>query len=205
MGSGERDVPGLAPKVGRRLPVSNLASVLFQLSIPKAMTQNGHIPTHPVDGHGECLACQILTQKIKVPGGVIAENDWWVADHCIGPYGLGSVVIKTKVHKENLWQLTPAESTSLGPFMQEMSEAVAKAMAAERVYVSLWVDQPPYHVHFVLQPRYPGKGELGLKGLELQVYRSLSKPPSDAEMAHAAERIRGYLHQTAGKTVSCGS
>ena len=30
---------------------------------------------------------------------------------------------------------------------------------------------------FVLQPRYPGKHELGLKGLELQVYRSLSQPP----------------------------
>jgi hypothetical protein len=66
-------------------------------------------------------------------------------------------------------------------------------MAAERVYVSLWVDQPPYHVHFVLQPRYPDHHhpqELGLKGLELQVFRTLGKPPLAPEMVEAAERIR---------------
>ena len=169
------------------------------------MTHNGHLPKYAADGHPECLACQILTEAIKVPGGVIAENEWWVADHCIGAYGLGTVVIKTKAHRENLWQLTPEESAALGPFMQEMSEAVAKAMEAERVYVSLWVDHPPYHVHFVLQPRYPGRRELGLKGLELQVYRSLSRPPGDQEMAEAAERIRTYLRQKTEATVACGS
>ncbi|MGF1569753.1 MAG: HIT family protein [Nodosilinea sp.] len=142
------------------------------------------------------MACQILAGSRQVAGGTIAENPWWLADHCLGPYGLGSVVIKTKAHRENLWNLTPAEATSLGPFMQQMSAAVAGAMGAERVYVSLWVDQPPYHVHFVLQPRYPDNTqELGLKGLELQVFRTLGKPPTDAEMAAAADRIRAYLQQ----------
>ncbi len=160
---------------------------------------------HHSDRQSECLACQILTGTVTVPGGIIAENDWWVADHCLGPYGLGSVVIKSKVHRENLWQLTPEESTSLGPFMQDVSEAIAKALQAERVYVSLWVDQPPYHVHFVLQPRYPGKRELGLKGLELQVFRSLSKPPQDEEIATAAERIRAYLQTKAEVEAECES
>jgi diadenosine tetraphosphate (Ap4A) HIT family hydrolase len=169
------------------------------------MTHNGHIANPVSADHGDCLACQILKGEVKVPGGIIAENEWWVADHCLGPYGLGSIVIKSKVHRENLWQLTPEESTSLGPFIQEVSEAIAKALEAERVYVSLWVDQPPYHVHFVLQPRYPGKHELGLKGLELQVFRTLSKPPSDAEIAHAAHRIRAYLQQQVRAEVECES
>lgn len=144
--------------------------------------------------HPDCLACQILAGTKPVPGGLIAENPWWVADHCLGPYGLGSVVIKTRAHRENLWNLTQAESQALGPFMQQVSEAIAQALGAERVYVSLWVDQPPYHVHFVLQPRYPEDiQELGLKGLELQVFRTLGKPPSEAEVAKAASAIRDYL------------
>lgn len=148
--------------------------------------------------HTDCLACQILAGAQPVPGGTIAENPWWVADHCVGPYGLGSVVVKTRTHRENLWDLSVAESASMGPFLQQMSEAIALAMAAERVYVGLWVDQPPYHVHFVLQPRYPDghhPEELGLKGLELQVFRTLGKPPSQAEMAEAADRIRTVWQQ----------
>ena len=157
------------------------------------MTDNGTPPQHP-----DCLACQILAGTQAVPGGTIAENPWWVADHCVGPYGLGSVVIKTRTHRENLWELTAAESASMGPFLQQMSEAIALAMGAERVYVGLWVDQPPYHVHFVLQPRYPDghhPEELGLKGLELQVFRTLGKPPSPADMAKAAEQIRAVWQQ----------
>lgn len=145
----------------------------------------------------DCLACQILAGQKTVPGGTIAENDWWIADHCLGPYGLGSVVLKTKAHRENLWDLSVAETAALGPFMQQMSTAIAQALGAERVYVSLWVDQPPYHVHFVLQPRYAhNPQELGLKGLELQVFRTLSSPPSEADMAAAADRIRAYWQRT---------
>jgi diadenosine tetraphosphate (Ap4A) HIT family hydrolase len=158
--------------------------------------------------HSDCLACQILAGVQPVPGGTIAEDPWWVADHCVGPYGLGSVVLKTRAHRENLWELSGAESASLGPFLQHLSEAIALAMEAERVYVSLWVDQPPYHVHFVLQPRYPdgqNPHELGLKGLELQVFRTLGKPPSEAEMAQAAERIRAVWQQKIAAQPPCAS
>lgn len=169
------------------------------------MNHNGHIANANLNSHAECLACQTLKGQVNVPGGTIAENDHWTADHCLGPYGLGSVVVKSKVHRENLWQLTAAETASLGPFMAELSEAIAKALAAERVYVSLWVDQLPYHVHFVLQPRYPGKQELGLKGLELQVFRSLSPPSREAEMADAARRIRTFLQEKTRGRVECES
>ncbi|HSM83569.1 MAG TPA: diadenosine tetraphosphate hydrolase [Nodosilinea sp.] len=157
----------------------------------------------------DCLACQLLAGAQTAPGGTIAENTWWVADHCVGPYGLGSVVLKTRAHRENLWDLSAEESASLGPFMQQLSEAIAVAMAAERVYVSLWVDQPPYHVHFVLQPRYADHHhpqELGLKGLELQVFRTLSAPPPAAEMAAAAAQIRAVWQQKfAPQSVPCES
>lgn len=165
------------------------------------MINNGSIPNFDPD----CLACQILAGDAQVPGGVIAENPWWIADHCLGPYGRGAIVLKTKAHRENLWDLTPEEAASLGPFMQTISAAIAHSLNAERVYANLWVDQPPYHVHFVLQPRYPDNQELGLKGLELQVFRTLSKPPSPADMADAANQIRDYLQQQQPKIeAECG-
>lgn len=152
---------------------------------------SAHSSTAPED----CLACQILAGQVQVPGGTIAENDWWLADHCLGAYGIGAVVIKSKAHRESLSDLTPNEAASLGLFMQQISTAMTEALGAERVYISLWVDRPPYHVHFVLQPRYPGKQELGLKGLELQVFRNLHSPPKPEQMQEVADKLRQVLPQ----------
>ncbi len=163
--------------------------------IPRATADSKTATAAP--GPSVCLACQIMAGHQAVPGGIIAENDWWLADHCLGPYGLGAVVMKTKAHRENLWDLTVAETASLGPFMQQLSASITSGLGAERVYVNLWVDCPPHHVHFVLQPRYPNNPEeLGLRGLELQVFRTLSAAPSPAAMAQAADRIRAHWQRT---------
>lgn len=141
-----------------------------------------------------CLACQTIQGTVTVPGGVIYENDQWIADHCLGAFGIGSIVVKTKAHRENLWQLSPEEATSLGSTLQIVSDAIVRALGAERVYVSLWVDQQPYHVHFVLQPRYSGNTEAwGLKGWKLQVVRLFRGKPDPQAAAEAAEKVRSVL------------
>lgn len=142
------------------------------------------------DHSTDCLACQIVAGEVTVPGGIIAANSWWVADHCLGKHGLAAVVVKTRAHRENLWDLTPNEAASLGPFLQQITYAMQTALKAERIYINSWVDQPPYHIHFVLQPRYAGKAELGLQGLELQIYRALQTQPTHAEMTEVATQIR---------------
>jgi diadenosine tetraphosphate (Ap4A) HIT family hydrolase len=141
----------------------------------------------------DCLACQTLTGAIAVPGGVIWSTDHWVADHCLGALGLGAIVLKTRRHCENLWDLTSAESAELGHMLKMLSGAMVQALGADRVYVSLWVDQRPYHVHFVLQPRYPEPAEAGLKGWKLQVARLSQASPDDEQMAIAAEKVRNSL------------
>ncbi|MEM1281321.1 MAG: HIT family protein [Cyanobacteria bacterium P01_H01_bin.152] len=144
-------------------------------------------PPEPVTG---CLACQIVSGERAVPGGVIAENAWWLADHCIGNHGAGAVVVKTRSHRENFWELSPNEAASLGPFLQQITRAMQTALGAERIYINSWVDQPPYHIHFVLQPRFAGNAELGLRGLELQILRSLQAQPDEQTMADTADKIR---------------
>lgn len=147
-------------------------------------------PPSATTHHPDCLACQILAGIVPVPGGTIAETPWWVADHCVGQHGLGAIVVKCRAHRENFWDLSTSEAASLGPFLQQITRAMKVALGAERIYINSWVDKPPYHIHFVLQPRYPGKAELGLQGLELQVYRALQPKPQDAEVAAVAEKIR---------------
>jgi hypothetical protein len=49
-----------------------------------------------------CLACGVLAGRIDVPGGTIAETQHWDADHCLGPFGVGAVVVKSKEHVEAL-------------------------------------------------------------------------------------------------------
>lgn len=152
------------------------------------------VSAHP---HTDCLACRILAGEIQPPGGTIAENDWWLADHCLGAHGLGAIVVKTRAHRENLWDLTPNEAASLGPFLQQMTQAMQTALGAERIYINSWVDNPPYHIHFVLQPRYPGKAELGLRGLELQIYRALQEKPKAETATAIAHKIRDQLQAAA--------
>ena len=125
-----------------------------------------------------------------MPGGIIAENAWWLADHCLGNHGLGAIVVKTRAHRENFWELTANEAASLGPFLQQMTYAMQSALKAERIYINSWVDQPPFHIHFVLQPRFAGKKELGLQGLELQIFRSLQTQPKEEDIVKVADKIR---------------
>jgi diadenosine tetraphosphate (Ap4A) HIT family hydrolase len=140
----------------------------------------------------DCVACRIHAGVVSVPGGTIAANPWWLADHCLGAHGLGAVVVKTRAHRPHFSTLTPAEATSLGPFLQDLTQAMESALGAARIYINSWMDQPPHHVHFILQPRYDGKDELGLQGLELQVYRSLQSAPAAADMAAIAAQIRSH-------------
>lgn len=62
-----------------------------------------------------CLACDANAGRIEVPGGTIAETEHWHADHCIGPFGVGAVVVKTKEHVEDLWNLPDGAADELGP------------------------------------------------------------------------------------------
>jgi diadenosine tetraphosphate (Ap4A) HIT family hydrolase len=142
----------------------------------------------------ECLPCAILRGTRPVPGGVVLEDEHWFADHCIGPFAVGSFVVSTKEHRTSLWEMTPDEATSLGPFLRRLSDAIVNALGAERVYLGMWVDKPPHHLHLVLEPRYPGAREArGARGWKLQEWRRSQGPPDWKAAERAAIKLRSYL------------
>lgn len=139
-----------------------------------------------------CLACDALAGRVEIPGGTIAESEHWHADHCIGPFGVGAVVVKTKAHVGDLWRLPDAAVDELGPFLRRVSGAVVDGLGAERAYLAMWVDAPPLHVHVVVYPRWPDEPD---KALDLQLRRRGEGPPPPAEAAAAAQRLRDFLRE----------
>ena len=137
-----------------------------------------------------CLACDVLARRIEVPGGTIDETLHWHADHCLGPFGVGAVVVKSKEHVGDLWRLPDAAAAELGPFLRRISDAVVEGLGAERAYLTMWVDKPPHHVHLVIYPRWPSDEK---RGGDLDVERWAAGLPDPVEAADAAERLRAFL------------
>jgi diadenosine tetraphosphate (Ap4A) HIT family hydrolase len=139
-----------------------------------------------------CLACDAYAGRIDVPGGTIAETEHWHADHCIGPFGVAAVVVKTKEHIEDLWRVPDEAAKELGPLLRRISGAIVDGLGAERAYLTMWVDKPPLHVHMVVYPRWPHDPD---KALDLQVRRMREGPPAPEEAAVAAEGLRNHLRK----------
>jgi diadenosine tetraphosphate (Ap4A) HIT family hydrolase len=111
--------------------------------------------THPgTRPAGECLACDLTTGVKALPGGTIFRTDAWTVEHCIGPLGLGTLVVKPIRHVLHVADLTMAESAELGPLLTRVSQAVTSLLNPEQVYVCLWshAGGTPRHIHFVVQP-----------------------------------------------------
>ncbi len=143
-----------------------------------------------------CIACDLADGRIALPGGRIHETTHWLVEHCVGPLGVGTLVIKPKRHVVHIWELTSDEAAELGPLLRSTSLAVADLIGPEQVYVCLW-SHGPAHIHFVVQPVTPMQmEELGAHGLRLQVAmfdRNQAPPEPDIEAiaSRARERLAG--------------
>ena len=153
----------------------------------------------------DCLACELIEHPERVPGGRIATIGGWVVEHCVGPLGIGTVVLKPLRHVVHLADLDDAEVADLGPALARVARAVSLAATdmgepPGQVYACLWshAERKPGHIHFVIQPVGAAAMERhDAHGPELQVRMFEADEPMDpASMAAAAGRVRGHLHAT---------
>jgi diadenosine tetraphosphate (Ap4A) HIT family hydrolase len=145
----------------------------------------------------ECFACATAEGRAEAPGGVIAETDHWLVDHCIGPLGVGTLIVKPKRHVVHVADLEAAEAAELGPLLRRTSDVVTKLTRPEQVYVTLWshMGAVPVHIHFVVQPVTRAlMDELGVHGLRLQVAMfDRREPPAPDQASSFAERARALF------------
>lgn len=102
----------------------------------------------------ECLVCEQVAGRWSVPGGIIHESDGWLVDHCVGPLGVGTLIVKPKRHVVHVGDLGDDEAAALGPLLKRTASVVAELTTPSQVYVCLWshAGGEPVHVHFVVQP-----------------------------------------------------
>lgn len=148
-----------------------------------------------------CLACDLMTGDAPLPGGTVLRTGAWAVEHCVGPFGLGTLVVKPARHVLHVAALTTEESAELGPLLQRVSAAVTTVMAPEQVYVCLWshVGGVPGHIHFVVQPvtredmdRFDTYGP----ALQLAMGKTGELPAADA-VERVCDRLRDLLARPA--------
>jgi diadenosine tetraphosphate (Ap4A) HIT family hydrolase len=89
-----------------------------------------------------------------LPGGRIFETKHWLVEHCIGPLGLGALIVKPRRHVTAVGDLNSAEAGELGPLLVQASAVARDLRSAEQVYNCLWshAGGVPGHIHYVIQP-----------------------------------------------------
>src|SRR5580658_8360922 len=145
-------------------------------------------------GEDECLACDLAAGREPLPGGLIHSTTSWLVEHCVGPLGLGTLIVKPARHVTAVADLSPTEAAELGPLLQQASWVAGQLVDADQVYNCLWshAGGAPGHIHYVVQPvTREQMAELAAHGPELQVRMFAGgQSPDPAAVERAAARAR---------------
>lgn len=145
-------------------------------------------------GEAGCLACDLAEGRRPLPGGVLHDSGRWLVEHCVGPLGVGTLVVKPRRHVLHVAELEDGEATELGPLLRRAADVVTELTGAEQVYVCLWshAGGVPVHIHFVVQPvTSETKEKWGVLGPALQTemfVRGEEPVPADVEAFAARAR-----------------
>ncbi len=144
-----------------------------------------------------CLECDILTGKLDTPGGVVYEDNYWVVRNPLSPLVLpGYLILRLKRHCEQLADLTPEETATLGPTLQKTCKAIMHVVHPVKIYVGSFGEDVA-HIHFHIIPRMHDMpmGSIQVLGYIQErraSYRAGQKDIacSDAEAIALAEQLR---------------
>jgi diadenosine tetraphosphate (Ap4A) HIT family hydrolase len=141
-----------------------------------------------------CLACDLADGRVPLPGGVIYEGGYWLVEHCVGPLGIGTLIVKPRRHVTRVSELTSDEAAELGPLLRRSAAVVDELVGPEQVYTWLFshAGGVPVHVHYVVQPATRGAmDDFGVYGPHLTVAMfDRGELPEPDEVEAFAERAR---------------
>lgn len=141
-----------------------------------------------------CLACDLTAGRRHLPGGLIHDAECWRVEHCVGPLGVGTLVLKPKRHVTRVAELTPDEAQEHGPLLRSCAAVVDSLLKPEQTYVCLWshAGGEPGHIHYVVQPIARAlMDDLHGHGPRLQVEQfARGVTPPEAEVVAIADEAR---------------
>jgi len=136
----------------------------------------------------DCLACKLSDGRLPLPGGLIHGHAGWRVEHCIGPLGLGTLIVKPERHVTAVADLSDGEAAALGALLKRASAVASALVEAEQVYNCLWSHSGgvPGHIHYVVQPVTVSQIErFGCYGPDLQTAMFLAGDELDPEQVEA--------------------
>lgn len=144
-----------------------------------------------------CLGCDLANGRRDLPGGRIYETTHWVVEHCIGPLGVGTLIVKPFRHVYNVWELTDDEAKELGPLLRRVAATIRVILAPDQVYTCEWSHMgfKPGHLHFVLQPIWNAMSEKHERPgpfLQSDMFKAKVMPPRE-EVEAFANRARSMI------------
>ena len=151
-----------------------------------------------------CLACDLTTGRASLPGGVIFESDGWLIEHCIGPLGVGTLIVKPRRHVERFVDLSPAEYGAFGRLVWLATAALRELLSPDQTYVCQWAHAgwTSGHIHFVIQPAWDRDGERHASPgpfLQVDLFNANETPPAD-EVDAFCTRVREVIRQLTAST-----
>lgn len=115
-------------------------------------------------------------------------------EHCIGPLGLGTLIVKPERHVIAVADLSGEEASVLGPLLRQASAVAATLVEADQVYNCLWshAGGAPVHIHYVIQPVTKAQmAEFRCHGPNLQTAMfAAGRVPEADDVEAIAERAR---------------
>jgi diadenosine tetraphosphate (Ap4A) HIT family hydrolase len=150
-----------------------------------------------IDDHPGCLSCDLMEGRLPLPGGRIDETLHWVVSHCVGPLGVGTLIVNPKRHVVHVADLDADEAAELGPLLQRVAAAVAESFDPHQVYVCLWshADNVPGHIHWVVQP-VEASDDPSRRGPSLQAAMfGACELPDPIAVERAADTLRAALRR----------
>ena len=158
--------------------------------------------TEIVENASGCLACDLTSGATPLPGGTVHRTDQWVVEHCIGPLGVGTLIVKPIRHVTHVADLQPDEIAQLGTLLHQTAALVTELAEPDQVYVCLWshADRRPGHIHFVVQPvdaddmqRFDAHGP----ALQVAMFTTGELPPLSGVEAFSARAAAWFARQSA--------
>ena len=144
----------------------------------------------------DCTACQLSSGELALPGGRIFRTRWWLVEHCIGPLGLGTLIVKPERHVTSVADLSEDEAAELGPLLRRATQVARQLVEADQVYNCLWshAGGEPVHIHYVVQPVTKAQmSDFAAHGPNLQVAmfsKGCAPDPADVERVSDLARVQ---------------
>jgi len=147
----------------------------------------------------KCLGCGLTGGKLDLPGGRIYATEHWVVEHCIGPLGVGTLIVKPFRHCIHFWELTHEESNELGPLLKLVASTIQRLLDPDQVYVCLWshAGWAAGHLHFVVQPSWNDLHKTHQRPgpfLQVEMFEANVEPPR-GEVERFAARAREIIER----------